>query len=53
MTFALIVSILWVSHQSTLGRPVTPAALNIWVGLTCDGGKEGYAMGAQGEIRYL
>ncbi len=26
---------LWVSHQSTLGRPVSPAALSTCVGLTC------------------
>mmetsp|Transcript_10106 Transcript_10106/g.43014 ORF Transcript_10106/g.43014 Transcript_10106/m.43014 type:complete len:249 (-) Transcript_10106:771-1517(-) len=26
MTFARMVSVLWSSHQSTLGRPVTPAA---------------------------
>lgn len=29
-------STLWVSHQSTLGLPVTPAALMIWVGFTCN-----------------
>lgn len=33
-TLARIVSTLCVSHQSTLGRPVTPAALNTCVGLT-------------------
>lgn len=26
---------LWVSHQSTLGRPVSPAAFRTWVGFTC------------------
>jgi hypothetical protein len=35
ITLALIVSTLWLSHQSTLGRPVTPAALSTCVGLTC------------------
>eukprot|EP00983_Pelagomonas_calceolata_P079398 1154648-Pelagomonas_calceolata.AAC.5 len=28
---------LWDSHQSTLGRPVSPAALRTWVGFTCKG----------------
>ncbi len=31
-TFAWMVSTLWLSHQSTFGRLVTPAALNTWEG---------------------
>lgn len=38
---------LWSSHQSTLGRPVTPAALRMWVGFTCTAVAAGEPGGAR------
>lgn len=42
---------LCVSHQSTLGRPVTPAAFITWVGFTCSAGAEGAGVRAQCRIK--